>query len=149
MLRKLAKEIYAAGKEGELPPIFGPGDVEKACRGWSKRTYSVFLPKHRIGNPGGESELFERVAPGRYKLLGTKRRSFVFAAALEQDADGRWSSWVDSLPGCAAWGYTEEEALMALKDAAELYIEDMLALEQEVPTHGVDDNESRVITVRL
>ena len=45
-----------------------------------------------------------------YQLVKTKHRSFVFAAELEQDEDGRWSSWVDSLPGCAAWGYTEEEA---------------------------------------
>jgi predicted RNase H-like HicB family nuclease len=29
------------------------------------------------------------------------------------------------LPGCAAWGHNKEEALTALKDTAEIYIEDM------------------------
>ena len=47
-------------------------------------------------------------------------------ARLEQDEDGRWSAWIASLPGCAAWGHTRDEALAALKDAAEAYLEDML-----------------------
>ena len=45
---------------------------------------------------------------------------------LEQDEDGRWSVWMDSLPGCAAWGYTRDEALAAIKDAGAAYIEDMV-----------------------
>ena len=49
-----------------------------------------------------------------------------YKAELKQDDDGRWSAWIDELPGCAAWGYTREEALVALKDAAIAYIEDMV-----------------------
>ena len=26
-------------------------DVDRACPGWRKRTYSVFLSNHRVGNP--------------------------------------------------------------------------------------------------
>ena len=47
-------------------------------------------------------------------------------AQLERDEDSRWSAWIDELPGCAAWGYTQDEALEALQDAAEAYIEDMV-----------------------
>ena len=50
----------------------------------------------------------------------------VYKAQLEQDEDGRWSAWIDELPGCAVWGYTETEALDALQGAAEAYIEDMV-----------------------
>ena len=50
----------------------------------------------------------------------------VYKAQLEQDEDGRWSAWIDELPGCAVWGYTEAEALDALQGAAEAYIEDMV-----------------------
>lgn len=46
-------------------------------------------------------------------------------AELEQDDDGRWSAWVEALPGCTAWGHTRQEALLALQDAADAYIEDM------------------------
>lgn len=45
---------------------------------------------------------------------------------LERDEDGRWSAWIEELPGCAAWGYSREEALVGLKDAAIAYIEDMI-----------------------
>lgn len=48
-----------------------------------------------------------------------------YRAELEQDEDGRWSAWIDELPGCAAWGYSREEALAALEDAAIAYVEDM------------------------
>ena len=50
----------------------------------------------------------------------------VYKAQLERDEDGRWSAWIDELPGCAAWGYTQDEAIAALQDAAEAYIEDMV-----------------------
>ena len=53
---------------------------------------------------------------------------------MEQEADGRWSSWIDALPGCAAWGYTREEALSALKDAAQVYIEDMFEAGEAIPS---------------
>lgn len=51
---------------------------------------------------------------------------YAYKAQLERDEDGRWSAWIDELPGCAVWGYTQHEALAALQDAAEAYIEDMV-----------------------
>jgi len=40
-------------------------------------------------------------------------KSYVFQVELAQEDDGRWSTWIDVLSGCAAWGYTKEEALRA------------------------------------
>ena len=60
---------------------------------------------------------------------------YTYQAQMEQDEDGRWSCWIDELPGCAAWGYTQGEALEALQDAAEAYIEDMVEA-GELPSHG-------------
>ena len=148
-MRKLAKEIYAARREGRLPPIFSPKDVASACPGWSKVTYGVFLPKHRAGNPGGEIELFERVAPGLYRILSETEKTYVFRAEVEQDEDGRWSSWIDALPGCAAWGYSQVEALKALNDAAEAYIEDMMEVGEEIPKIGVEVIEAPVVSVTV
>ena len=51
-------------------------------------------------------------------------KSYIFDAGIQQEADGRWSAWMEALPGCAAWGYTKQEALEALEDAAELYVQD-------------------------
>ena len=53
-------------------------------------------------------------------------RSFIFKAELEQDSDGRWSAGIDTLPGCATWGFTQKQALDALRDAAQAYIEVLL-----------------------
>jgi predicted RNase H-like HicB family nuclease len=60
-------------------------------------------------------------------------KTYLFKAELEQEEDGRWSSWIDALPGCAAWGYSREEALSALKDAAAAYVEDMVDAGEESP----------------
>ena len=38
-------------------------------------------------------------------------KTYIFQAEIEQDDDGRWSEWIEALPGCAVWGYTKEEAL--------------------------------------
>ena len=52
-------------------------------------------------------------------------KAHLITAELEQDDDGRWSAWIEALPGCTAWGHTRQEALLALQDAADAYIEDM------------------------
>jgi len=61
--------IVRAFKSGNLREPFRAADVGKACPGFAEDTYGTFLPKHRVGNPGGNSELFERVSRGRYKLV--------------------------------------------------------------------------------
>jgi predicted RNase H-like HicB family nuclease len=86
---------------------------------------------------GSQSQLSRR-----FQLKGCyKVKTYIIKAELEQDEDGRWSSWVEALPGCAAWGYTQEEALNALKDAAEMYIEDMIETGDEIP-EGVEVMEA-------
>ncbi len=59
-------------------------------------------------------------------------KTYVITAELEQDEDDRWSAWIDSLPGCTAWGHTRQEALLALQDAADAYIEDMEDAGEEI-----------------
>ncbi len=50
-------------------------------------------------------------------------KTYIFAVDVEQEEDGRWSADVPTLPGCAAWGYTKEEALEAIQDTAKAYLE--------------------------
>ena len=57
-----------------------------------------------------------------------------FEGRVQRESDGRWSAWIDELPGCATWGYTQEEAKQALQEAAILIVEDMLANGEDVPT---------------
>jgi predicted RNase H-like HicB family nuclease len=59
-------------------------------------------------------------------------KTYIFEVEFHREEDGRWSAWIEALPGCAAWGYSREEALAASKDAAEAYVEDMLEAEEEI-----------------
>ena len=76
-------------------------------------------------------------------------KTYSFRAEVQQEEDGRWSSWIDALPGCAAWGYTRNESLDALKDAAEIYVEDLLGADEDLPGKGNEVIEAPVITVTV
>ena len=78
-------------------------------------------------------------------------KTYVFKIEVEQDEDGRWGAEIPTLPGCAAWGYTREEALEALKDGAQAYLEvlfeDGRSLPKEAEAIIIPDSE--VVTVTL
>ena len=61
------RDIRAAVADARLSEPFGPAQVNAAVGIDYAR---VFLPKHRVGNPGGNSELFVRVSrrPALYRL---------------------------------------------------------------------------------
>lgn len=61
--------IINAVRSGRLHEPFGRAEFVAACPGFGKGTYRAFLDKHRIGNPGNQSELFERVGPGRFRCI--------------------------------------------------------------------------------
>ncbi|MBI4135613.1 type II toxin-antitoxin system HicB family antitoxin [Candidatus Uhrbacteria bacterium] len=54
-------------------------------------------------------------------------KTYVFEVKVEQDEDGRWAASCPALPGCATWGYTQDEALKNIREAVEAYVEDMQA----------------------
>jgi predicted RNase H-like HicB family nuclease len=74
-------------------------------------------------------------------------KTYIFEVELHRDEDGRWSAWIEALPGCAAWGNNREEALGAIKDAAEAYVEDMLDAGEDLPQEGVRVVEAPVVTI--
>ena len=77
-------------------------------------------------------------------------KSYVFHAELEQEEDGRWSAWIEALPGCATWGYSKEEALEALQEAAQAYLEVLVEQGQHVPvTKTVQVVDAPVVAVTL
>ncbi len=51
-------------------------------------------------------------------------KTYVFRVEVENE-DGRWVAEVPSLPGCVSEGDTKEEALEALRDTTQAYIEVM------------------------
>ena len=63
------KDIRKARREGRLPERFRAADVKKACPEWAGGTWSTFLPKHRLGKPGGDTAYFLWHEPGLYSLI--------------------------------------------------------------------------------
>ena len=80
-------------------------------------------------------------------------KTYIFKVEVEQDEDGRWGADIPVLPGCAAWGYTREEALEALKDTAQAFLEVMLEHSDPLPQEAEQEFEtlsgSEVVTVTL
>ena len=65
MERKTVRRIREAVREGIIPVEFTPAQVNTALGiNWA----GTFLPKHRVDNPGGNTELFVQTGRGLYKL---------------------------------------------------------------------------------
>ncbi len=61
--------IVQAVKDDRLNEPFSAEDFRRASPGFGEGTYQAFLYKHREGNPGGNSELFEQVGPDLFRVL--------------------------------------------------------------------------------
>lgn len=60
-------------------------------------------------------------------------KTYVFDVVIEEEKDGRFSAICPALPGCASWGYTEQEALRNIREAVEVYVEDLIASGETIP----------------
>lgn len=56
-----------------------------------------------------------------------------YTVILEQEPDGGFVAIVPALPGCVTQGDTRDEALVNVREAMELYIEDCVAAGDPVP----------------
>lgn len=83
-----------------------------------------------------------------------KVKSYVFRVVIEKDAfeDGRkaYHAYCPSLKGCGTWGYTYEEALANIREAVELYVEDLLESGEPVPVDsGVTEFPTPSVAVNV
>ena len=82
-----------------------------------------------------------------------KVKTYVFKIEVEQDEDGRWGAEIPTLPGCAAWGYTKEEALQALRDGDQAYLEVLFEDGRSLPKEAEEDtiviSGSEVVAVTI
>jgi predicted RNase H-like HicB family nuclease len=77
-------------------------------------------------------------------------KTYLFQVELAQEDDGRWSAWIEMLPGCAAWGNSKEEALEAIKETTQAYLEVLIEKGQHIPkTQAVETIDAPVIAVTL
>lgn len=49
-------------------------------------------------------------------------QSFLFDVQLAPWSHGHWLAWIAALPGCAAWGASQDEALAMLTQTTQAYL---------------------------
>ena len=76
-------------------------------------------------------------------------KTYVFNVEIEQDEDGRWGAGIPALPGRATWGYTAEEALEALQEAAQAYLKVMIEAGDFNPNGALHVGSAPAVTVTL
>ena len=78
---------------------------------------------------------------GAEELDECEMKSYVFKVAIEPDKfeDGReaWHASCPALRGCHTWGHTYDEALANIREAIDLYVQDLVRAGQAIiPASG-------------
>lgn len=68
---RVVEAIDTALGRGNLTEPFSNEDFRHACPGFGRGTYNAFLWKHSRGNPGCQSEYFERIGKNRFRRIQT------------------------------------------------------------------------------
>jgi hypothetical protein len=76
MSHRVYSRIIEVVAIGHLAEPFGNAEFAQATPELGHGTHNAFLHKHAVGNPDGNTELFERVAPGRFRLVRPLRYGF-------------------------------------------------------------------------
>lgn len=66
-------------------------------------------------------------------------KSHIFKVIIEEDQfeDGKkaYHASCPALKGCHSWGHTPEEALSNVREAVELYVEDLIEAGEKIPVN--------------
>ena len=74
-----------------------------------------------------------------------EKTDHVFEVVVEKDGD-RFHAYCPVLKGCHTWGHTREEAIQYIKEAVELYIEDLIKAGDPIPGVGWAEKIKPVVT---
>ena len=83
-------------------------------------------------------------------------KSYIFRVVIEEDAfeDGTkaYHASCPALSGCHTWGHTSDEALMNIQEAVELYVDDLMETDGEIPADpdkGVMELDTHSVVVNV
>jgi predicted RNase H-like HicB family nuclease len=66
-------------------------------------------------------------------------KSYVFKVVIEpdkfEDCREAWQASCPALQGCRTWGHTREEALANIREAIDLYAQDLIQAGEQVPVN--------------
>lgn len=70
---------------------------------------------------------------------------FTYKVLLYPEPEGGYTVSIPSLPGCISCGETIDEALLMIKEAAELYLEEIVARKEQI----LDDSNTFEYSLQL
>jgi predicted RNase H-like HicB family nuclease len=72
------------------------------------------------------------------------------APRISRCLKSRWSAWIVTLHGCAAWRYSKEETLEAIKETTQTFLEILGEKGQRIPVaKAVGTIDAPVVAVTL
>lgn len=74
-----------------------------------------------------------------------ERTDHVFEVVVEREGD-RFHAYCPVLKGCHTWGHTREEAIQYIKEAVELYVEELIEAGDPIPGVGWAEKIRPVVT---
>ena len=75
-------------------------------------------------------------------------KRYIYRVVIEPDED-RYHAEIPALPGCYSWGYTYEEALRNIKEAAGLWLETLAEDGEPIPEEDSEVLKEAPITLGI
>ena len=78
-------------------------------------------------------------------------KTYVFEVEVVEEDDGRWSATIPTLPGCNAWGNSQREALEAIRENAQAFVEVLLEHGDPLPeaARGTPEIQAPAVAVNV
>jgi predicted RNase H-like HicB family nuclease len=75
-------------------------------------------------------------------MVARRQKHVRYTVILQEETDpnfvGYYNASVPALPGCLSYGANREEALLNIKEAIELYLEDLEANGEPIPVEHIE-----------
>ena len=69
--------------------------------------------------------------------FANKHMDHRYKVIIQKEAEGGYSVFVPALPGCASMGKTVDDATANIREAIDLYLEDLNADNQAIPADNI------------
>ena len=81
-----------------------------------------------------------------YRKTQSPHQTFIYRVSIVPDAD-RYYAEIPALPGCASWGFTYEEAATNIKEAAQIWLEELAECGDGIPIENRTDLRRAPLTI--
>jgi predicted RNase H-like HicB family nuclease len=78
-----------------------------------------------------------------------KQKILNYTAVFQKEKEGGYTVFVPMLPGCVSYGKNLEEAKKMIKDAIKLYLESLIAHNEEIPEENAFYSQIKIDTSKL